>query len=470
MVESAKMEKEQEYLQASLDAARASVLKREEPEDKEKVFHIYQHVYLGTKYGAADLELLQALRITAVMNLSAGESRIPCYFQDRPNRDIDYLHVELTDEQFSDLGPAAPAGLKAINQWGKEGKRVLVHCRAGLSRSACVVLVWLMVSHGKSLKEATDLLVERRGRRPKCNVSFWCYLAALERELQGWPPGTLPTFDFTPWLVKDLSDIMPCSESQIVNALQQSADWVHFSLFYTALAGWGFKKLMVAHNISQSASPDVEVARKASLQVLETMTVFQSWNACVVYCLQILEGLLCNCAKVRRCMLQDGGLHAATQAMRKHPEDLAIQRNACNVLRYAVAGIEKNLLEVEFLGGVDDVVRAMKSHLSNAEFQSTALSVLFSMAATAAKKGTSQQPYQQDAVTHAVLNAMQAHKDDAKVQEYARKFLGMLTSKTNKIQSAGYVVNKLPPHPAASTSQSIVEMSLNNQDQRCNGA
>lgn len=404
------------------------------------------------------------------MNLSAGVSRIPCYFKDRPNSDIKYSHIELTDEQFSDLGPAAPAGLKMINQWGKEGKRVLVHCRAGLSRSVCVVLVWLMVSHGMSLKEATELLVERRGRRPKCNVSFWCYLAALERELRGWTPGTPPTFDFTPWLVHDLSSIMPCSESQIINALHNTADWVHFSLFYTALAGWGFKKLMVAHNISQTANLDMEVARKASLQVLETMTVFQSWSACAVYCLQILEGLLCNCAKVRRCMLQDGGLHATTQAMRKHPEDLAIQRAACNVLRYAVAGIEKNLLEVEFLGGVEDVVRAMRNQRSNADFQSTALSVLFSMAATAVKKGTPQQPYQEDAVTQAVLNAMQTHEQDAKVQEYARKFLGILTSKPNKIQSAGYIVNKLPPHSAASTSQSIVEMSLNNQDQRCNGA
>ncbi len=49
-----------------------------------------------------------------------------------------------------------------IEQAGREGKRVLVHCRAGRSRSASIVISYLMKKKGMTLKEAYLLVKEQK--------------------------------------------------------------------------------------------------------------------------------------------------------------------------------------------------------------------------------------------------------------------------------------------------------------------
>ena len=41
---------------------------------------------------------------------------------------------------------------------------ILVHCSAGLSRSASMIVAWLMIEQKLSLKEAIEFIVEKRGR------------------------------------------------------------------------------------------------------------------------------------------------------------------------------------------------------------------------------------------------------------------------------------------------------------------
>ncbi|CAK0866143.1 unnamed protein product, partial [Prorocentrum cordatum] len=149
------------------------------------VFHIKDHVFLGTRFAAMDRAIFDALEIKAVVNLTAGASRVPNRFE---AWGVQYLHVELMDELVTDPSQAVPMGVAALRRWGEDGLNVLVHCQMGLSRSTLLVLAWLMRHAGLSLKAAAGLMVERRGRRPKCNPSFWFYLAALERELHGWGP------------------------------------------------------------------------------------------------------------------------------------------------------------------------------------------------------------------------------------------------------------------------------------------
>ena len=60
--------------------------------------------------------------------------------------------------------PAFEQGTAAINKWLKEGKNVMVHCSAGLSRSVSIILAWIMKTKGKTLKEAVDITKKARGR------------------------------------------------------------------------------------------------------------------------------------------------------------------------------------------------------------------------------------------------------------------------------------------------------------------
>ena len=64
------------------------------------------------------------------------------------------------------------------------GNSTLVHCAAGVSRSACIVLAHLMRSHNMTLKRAYNYLKLRRPViRP--NVGFFRQLIEFERRLFG---------------------------------------------------------------------------------------------------------------------------------------------------------------------------------------------------------------------------------------------------------------------------------------------
>mmetsp|Transcript_73450 Transcript_73450/g.204022 ORF Transcript_73450/g.204022 Transcript_73450/m.204022 type:complete len:256 (+) Transcript_73450:69-836(+) len=199
--------------------------------ESERVFHIVDRVFLGSEFGAGDRDLLDALGITAIINVTAGSRRVPNHFE---GSGIEYCHFELFDQPGADPSDATEQGGAALERWAAEGKGALVHCSAGLSRSVTVVLAWLMTTRQLSLADAVALVNERRGRRVQCNPSFWCFLAGLERKLHSWSPGIAPSLDFTPWVVEDFGN-MGFTEDKVKNALHNEGDWVDFEAFYAAL-------------------------------------------------------------------------------------------------------------------------------------------------------------------------------------------------------------------------------------------
>jgi protein-tyrosine phosphatase len=94
----------------------------------------------------------------------------------------DYMYVYISDNEQANImqyfGPTYDFLTQKIDD---ENKRVFVHCHAGLSRSATVVICYLMQRRHLSLTDAYNHVLERRKIKP--NNSFIRQLQMHESNL-----------------------------------------------------------------------------------------------------------------------------------------------------------------------------------------------------------------------------------------------------------------------------------------------
>jgi len=175
----------------------------------EKIYPIIDGVFLGTCYGAEDLPLLQSLGIQVVMNCTwspdSARSKSSVAVENFHGSALRYVNYDLRDHIGEQIRPSLLASSLVIDKCVEDKQKIFVHCSAGLSRSASVVIAWLMKSRGMNLYKAVKLVYKQRKRLVACNASFWSALAELEGSLglalQQKP--LIPTFDFVPWVVDD---------------------------------------------------------------------------------------------------------------------------------------------------------------------------------------------------------------------------------------------------------------------------
>jgi len=87
--------------------------------------------------------------------------------------------IDVTDEEHSDLLSFLPGALKFLEDCHSDHGKVLVHCRHGVSRSATVVIAWIMKHKSKSVADALALVQKAR---PPCkpNNGFMRQLVLFE--------------------------------------------------------------------------------------------------------------------------------------------------------------------------------------------------------------------------------------------------------------------------------------------------
>lgn len=142
--------------------------------------NIEARLLLGNAASAANLSVLRRHRVTHVVNATAN---LPNHFESMEGAGApSYLRVPVDDSLEADLLKHLDAAVAwiadALSDPFATGK-VLVHCQQGVSRSATLVIAFLMRERGLSLEAARARVHERRWTRP--NEAFLSQLKKYER-------------------------------------------------------------------------------------------------------------------------------------------------------------------------------------------------------------------------------------------------------------------------------------------------
>lgn len=130
----------------------------------------------GSIGAARNIKALQKCGITHILNASPA---VPCFFQEHGN--FEYLQVNLFDDSEADLLVHVEKTNKFIIE-GRGAGGILVHCYAGQSRSAALLMAYLMACENKDMVTAWSMV--RKGRpQAKPNSGFLRQLATYSSEL-----------------------------------------------------------------------------------------------------------------------------------------------------------------------------------------------------------------------------------------------------------------------------------------------
>lgn len=125
--------------------------------------HIIDNVYLGSAYNAATKDILQENEISVIFNIT---KEIRNYFPE----DFTYYRCCLNDDNKDSIAEHLETVYKQIlyHQENSTGN-ILIHCYMGRSRSASVVIYYLMKKLKYSFNDAIDYILLKR---PIVNPTF----------------------------------------------------------------------------------------------------------------------------------------------------------------------------------------------------------------------------------------------------------------------------------------------------------
>lgn len=116
---------------------------------------ITDRLYLGDINGCSNLYMLRKNKITHILTMAAGIR--PLY-----RKEFKYKVVDVMDLPTQNMLPYLTKAIEFINKAVANGGRVLVHCFAGVSRSATTVIAYFMATRKMTFMEAFNYVKKRR--------------------------------------------------------------------------------------------------------------------------------------------------------------------------------------------------------------------------------------------------------------------------------------------------------------------
>jgi protein-tyrosine phosphatase len=113
-------------------------------------------LYIGSRASAAKSETFTIFNVEAILNVS---DNVPFYFTKEEEqfifgKEIQKLRIPVQDSAEEDLAQFFQQATDFIQVNLEKGKSVLVHCSMGISRSASIVIAYLIRFDKMSLNEA----------------------------------------------------------------------------------------------------------------------------------------------------------------------------------------------------------------------------------------------------------------------------------------------------------------------------
>ncbi|KAG6410432.1 hypothetical protein SASPL_128492 [Salvia splendens] len=152
-----------------------------EAANTEKPSPISGSLFIGGALAARSVYTLQLLGITHILCLCSNEigqadSQFPDLFE--------YKNFSICDHENANISDIFQEAHDFINHVEKMGGKVLVHCFEGKSRSATLILAYLMLRKNFTLLQAWNAL-KRAHRRAQPNDGFARILLDLDQKLHG---------------------------------------------------------------------------------------------------------------------------------------------------------------------------------------------------------------------------------------------------------------------------------------------
>lgn len=116
---------------------------------------IFEQLYLGSRIEASDQGWLDNNHITHIVNCAV---EIPSYFPDH----FSYLNLRLDDTPSQSIYHVLERSFNFILSAIGRGGNVLVHCAAGISRSASMVIYFIMKTKEMAFQKALDYVRSKR--------------------------------------------------------------------------------------------------------------------------------------------------------------------------------------------------------------------------------------------------------------------------------------------------------------------
>ncbi|XP_047340765.1 dual specificity protein phosphatase PHS1-like [Impatiens glandulifera] len=147
----------------------------------EKPSQILSHLFIGGALAARSVYTLQHLGITHILCLCSNEigqsdNQFPELFE--------YKNISVSDSEDANISSIFEEAHGFIEHVEQTGGKVLVHCFEGKSRSATVVIAYLMIRNDTTLSKAWNILKQVH-RRAQPNDGFAKVLVELDKKLHG---------------------------------------------------------------------------------------------------------------------------------------------------------------------------------------------------------------------------------------------------------------------------------------------